>query len=376
MPNSGKSKIALMFDGFDQGGIGRVNLMLAEEFLRLGFCVDLIVFDDSGPRRDQVPPKARVINLRRARRLDLFRHVFNYMRGEKKLSAIYVSSVLTAVYVSLAAKTLRSQTVIVGIHHVNIKQAFMQSRKCSISYVSIRHLVRVSNAYLGLHVATVSQGSKTSLSECTGIDLEAIRVLYNPVRLDYENTPPAGDAWQWWSAAGGPRLLTIGRLTPEKGHATLIEAIEILQDKMDVRLAIVGHGPFGETLEKLIAEKGLSDCIRLVGFIPNPRPYYEAADLYVQSSLSEAMSLTLVEALSVGTPVVSTDCDFGPRELLDYGKYGTLAPLSDPSALAEAIVIERDLRRERTFMVARASQFDPSEVAKRYLEYLVSSSDP
>ena len=100
---------------------------------------------------------------------------------------------------------------------------------------------------------------------------------------------------------------------------------------------ILGEGPERLRLESLVAELGLGDRVALPGFGPNPYAYMARAALVVLSSISEALPTTLIEAMALGTPVVATDCKYGPREILQDGRYGPLVPVGDPAALAEAI---------------------------------------
>ena len=76
----------------------------------------------------------------------------------------------------------------------------------------------------------------------------------------------------------------------------------------------------------------------MLGFIKNPYAYMTRAAVFALSSAWEGFGNVLVEAMAVGTPVVSTDCKSGPAEILDYGKYGLLVPVGNSEAMAEAIL--------------------------------------
>ena len=90
-------------------------------------------------------------------------------------------------------------------------------------------------------------------------------------------------------------------------------------------------------LEALIKKLGLEEDVSLPGFVMNPYAYMARASLFVLSSRWEGLPTVLIEALCCGTPVVSTDCPSGPREILRGGKYGPLVPVGDANALARAI---------------------------------------
>ncbi|MBW3596424.1 MAG: glycosyltransferase, partial [Planctomycetes bacterium] len=102
-------------------------------------------------------------------------------------------------------------------------------------------------------------------------------------------------------------------------------------------LVIVGGGDPLVGLQNQIAAAKVEDDVLLAGYQSNPYPFMRTADLYCLSSVYEGMPNALVEAMLCGVPVLSTDCESGPREILQGGKYGRLVPPRDPGRLADAI---------------------------------------
>jgi len=111
-------------------------------------------------------------------------------------------------------------------------------------------------------------------------------------------------------------------------------------------LMILGEGELCTELEHLAARLGIAEDFALPGFVQNPYPYLKRAAVFVLSSRWEGLPTVLVEALALGTPVVSTDCPSGPREILADGKWGRLVPVGDAGKLAEAIL--ETLRQPKT----------------------------
>jgi glycosyltransferase involved in cell wall biosynthesis len=109
---------------------------------------------------------------------------------------------------------------------------------------------------------------------------------------------------------------------------------------------ILGEGELCTELEHLAARLGIAEDFALPGFVQNPYPYLKRAAVFVLSSRWEGLPTVLVEALALGTPVVSTDCPSGPREILADGKWGRLVPVGDAGKLAEAIL--ETLRQPKT----------------------------
>jgi glycosyltransferase involved in cell wall biosynthesis len=91
-------------------------------------------------------------------------------------------------------------------------------------------------------------------------------------------------------------------------------------------------------LGKLIKALGIDAEVALPGFVNNPYSYLARAKVFVLSSRGEGLPLVLVEALAIGTPVISTDCESRPAEILDRGRYGALVLVKNPTAMTEAIL--------------------------------------
>ncbi len=153
-------------------------------------------------------------------------------------------------------------------------------------------------------------------------------------------------------------LLAVGRLSEEKGFDDLIEAFsQIVADAPEWDLAIVGEGGERETLEKLVAEKGLKDRVFLPGRAGNVSDWYERADLFVLSSRFEGFAMALVEAMACGLAVVSYDCDCGPRDIIRHGENGLLVEaVGDAEMLAAALksLMLSDVERKRLAVGATA----------------------
>jgi glycosyltransferase involved in cell wall biosynthesis len=132
-------------------------------------------------------------------------------------------------------------------------------------------------------------------------------------------------------------IATAGRLTEQKDHHTLLNAFNILRKRASVFLIIMGDGPLKKRLQMQSRQLGLDNLVVFLGQIENPWKYIKASDVFVLSSTWESFGNVLVEALFLGKPIVSTDCPYGPRDILDNGKYGILAKVGDPEDIANKI---------------------------------------
>jgi glycosyltransferase involved in cell wall biosynthesis len=168
----------------------------------------------------------------------------------------------------------------------------------------------------------------------------------------------------------GPVLVACGRLVPQKGYPTLLRALARVREQLPARLQILGEGPLRDELGALAASLGVAHAVSFEGFRPDPARYMAKADVFVLSSEYEGFGNVIVEAMAAGTPVVATDCPYGPGEILEGGRHGVLVPPSDPDALAAALLRvlgDPALRaRLRAAGPARAAAFAPAAVAAGY----------
>jgi glycosyltransferase involved in cell wall biosynthesis len=168
-----------------------------------------------------------------------------------------------------------------------------------------------------------------------------------------------------------PVILGVGRLTQAKDFSTLIRAVARLRAKRDCRLVILGEGELRGELEGLVRTLGLQGSAQLPGFTENPFAWMNRAALFVLSSRWEGLPNALIQAMACGAPVVSTDCQSGPDEILEGGRWGTLVPVENEEALARAMDAclgmppgqLPDVRR-------RASDFGIEQAVDAFLELL------
>ncbi len=135
------------------------------------------------------------------------------------------------------------------------------------------------------------------------------------------------------------KLVMAGRLNPQKNYPMVFEAINIVRKKYpDIQLDIFGKGNQESTLQELININGLTGNVKLCGWSQNTLEEYKNHDMYILSSNFEGMPNALMEAMAVGLPCISTDCDTGPSDLIQHGENGFLVPVGDSAMLADYII--------------------------------------
>ncbi|MBW8348413.1 glycosyltransferase [Bacillus sp. IITD106] len=135
----------------------------------------------------------------------------------------------------------------------------------------------------------------------------------------------------------GIRLLTVGRLSPEKGQDMAIQVLnKLIKDGYNVKWYFVGDGPSNNALKRIIKEHNLEEKFILLGTDPNPYPYFEQCDIYVQPSRHEGFCITLLEARYFRKPIVTTNFT-GANEQINHGETGLVVDIHE-HAIYEAIV--------------------------------------
>jgi glycosyltransferase involved in cell wall biosynthesis len=327
--------IGIFLRGLYEGGAERVMLNLARAFIERGLKVDLVLARAEGSYMVQLPPGIRLVDLKAQWIPSSLPKLVGYLQRERP------ATLLTALHypceIALWAKRLSgvSTRVVVSEHNTLSQEAQR------IAQTSVRLTPLAAKLFYPWAdgIVAVSHGVAKDLANITGIPLERIHVIYNPVVVpEVFAKAQESVAHPWFQSGEPPVILGVGRLYPQKDFSTLIRAFAYVRQVHPSRLVILGSGPEQPQLESLVHELGLEQEVALLGFVQNPYAYMARAGVFVLSSAWEGLGNVLVEAMAVGTPVVSTDCKSGPAEILANGKYGLLTPVGDTKAMAQAIL--------------------------------------
>jgi glycosyltransferase involved in cell wall biosynthesis len=246
-----------------------------------------------------------------------------------------------------------------------------------LQWVSKLHLIKLKIFYPRLtRIVCVSKTVKWSVLKMAPVRVERLKVIYSPKDLNsiieksQKQLPDwAADVFQ------KPTLIAVGRLSWEKGFDLLISAhAKVLKSGIEHNLIIVGDGPHRVKLQELVRQLEIADSVFMPGYISNPYPLIKKASALVLSSRFEGLPGVIIEALTLGKPVVATACG-GPVEILCDGRAGVLVPPEDVNALADGmsrILSDRSLRDKlSTSDIERLRCFSTENIVPQWEQLLM-----
>lgn len=358
-------RVAFHFPSLTAGGVEKNCIILAREMVALGHRVEFVLNRKIGEYLDQIPNGVEVVDLNAKRTLFSLLGLRRYIARERP-DAVVANMGAQNIAAILAKLTSRSPSKIIAVQH-NVLG--LQSRRSGWQHKIIPLFYRFLLPFADGIVA-VSAGVADDLADVAHLKRDRITVIYNPALPSQIADGPLPPYVAEFLSDDSKVIVAVGRLVGEKGFDCLINACAIANATVPVRLVILGVGPLLEDLSALAADQGIADRVLLAGFHSEPTLFMARADTVVMSSRNEGFGNVLVEAMACGTPVVSTNCDHGPSEILENGRYGALVPVDDADALAVAILQSFDDRPAPEALKSRARDFSAPRVAGYYLNLI------
>lgn len=360
------AKIAILLPDLRGGGVERISLVLAQEFVRAGHEVEFVLMQARGELLAQAQTRFGVVDLatRRMRALPL--GLARYLRSRRPDALLARMWPLTVIAPIVARLSGHRCKVLVSEHSI----LSQQYRDWGQGHRAAMHASMALGYRLAHRRVGVSCGVAADSAALSGLQLKSFEVIHNPLSLGPEPSDSAMRAADaLWSNPKGARIVTVGSMKAAKNHLLLLRAFARLE-RPDANLMVVGDGAGRDALLSSARQLGVADRVVLAGFQPDPTPFYKTADLFVLSSDHEGFGNVIVEALACGLPVVSTDCPSGPAEILENGRFGRLVPVGDAEALARAIKAALQTPVDREALIRRAADFAPAIAARKYLDLL------
>jgi len=267
---------------------------------------------------------------------------------------------------TLRARRLASRSTRV---YVNVHNTYSRTFQNLSAHKRQKRIKKISVLYPHCDgIIPVSRGVAEDLCALAKIPRGLLTTIYNPVvtrKLAELASEPV--VHPWFMDNKQPVILGVSRLEKTKNLPLLVSAFEQVRQQLPCRLMLIGDGTQYADIEARARTSRFSEDITLTGHQINPYKYMKNASLFVLSSSWEGFGNSLVEAMATGTPVVSTDCPNGPREILDNGRYGPLVPVQDEASLAKAILDTLRSPLPGAVLKQATERFRDTEIARQYL---------
>ena len=358
--------LAVVMRAFEGGGAQRDMVLLCNALAATGLDITILALRGEGPLRPVLDPAIAVVDIPgwriRYAIPGLRRAILEFAPG------LVVSSESNLNLFSLAAvrslpRAARPKLLLREVGSPSLARRHDPHLQNRIAYRLLR-LYRHAD-----RIITLTEGARHDLVRNFAVPADKVSVM----RSNAVVPPDTARRIANWDAESGREsdlIVSVGRLSPEKNHDLLLRALALLPRTRAWRLALVGDGPRRAKLEALARRTGLSDRVMFAGYSDDPFAWMMRARLAVCSSVYEGLGNAVIEALACGTPVVSTDCPYGPREILQHGRYGTLVPVGDTPSLAAAIGTALDRPVERNRLTRRGFDYTSKRAAACFLELI------
>lgn len=360
--------MVLFIPSYGDGGVERNFVFLANGLAAAGYPVTLMVRSSRCVFLEQLHPGVDLCRLAGASERDLAAELIGY------LDACPSGVVMTGQHrddcIAIAARRQlrgRGPRFVISVG-TPLSQQARESHRFWVKRWWYRRTLRTLFSGCDGIIAN-AQGVARDLTAFLGVPANRIAVAPNPaVAPDLPDRAAEFLDHPWLSDGAVPVIMGAGRLSRVKDFPTLLRAFALTRAERPCRLMILGQGRQQPRLKRLAQTLGIENDVELTGFVDNPYAYLARAAVFVVSSLREGGPNVLIEALACGTPVVATDCPYGPREILDGGRYGALVPVGDPPALAEAIAAALRDPPDAALLKSAAERYSVEHSTRSYLK--------
>ena len=372
-------KLFILIPSLEKGGIERSMSRLSRGLLDSGWDVSIISEKPSKESISYFDERVKLLSLGSSFInqnsniiFSIFKNILYYFKIKKYIKK-YSPDVLLAVKnipVSIFLKIiLKNKFKLIIREAVNPKYSSITQRSL-LSRIFVNNLKKLLYPKAD-NIIAISEGVKQSLVKNFNLDSSKIQTIYNP-SADEKILSLAKEGIDRDLISNRPLIVSIGRLTKQKNHITLLKAFNKIHSNIDCNLYIIGEGSERRNLEKFIKNNNIDDKVKLLGYQNNPWKFLSKSNLFVLPSIWEGFGNVIVESMLIGIPVISSDCPSGPREILNNGKSGKLFQVGDYNHLANIIeeIISSDNSELINYAKLRSKDFTIEKITQEYQKVL------
>jgi glycosyltransferase involved in cell wall biosynthesis len=358
--------IALLLPNLRVGGVEQIRLTLAQEFSNMGHQVTFVLRRAEGALLPAAVSRYPVIELGASNVRSTLLPLRRWLAANRPDVVIAGIWPLTCVAI-LAAFGLNIKVIISDHNPLSKQYAAKGMLHRLVLRASVSALYPLAYARIG-----VSKVVARDIEKLGRLKRNSVSVIYNPLRANIAQPPSdlTKHSSIIWKDSSRLKILSVGSLKSQKNYALLIRAFCSISEEFNAELSIVGEGEQRSILEELVQNLGASDRVSLPGQRNDINEFYKNADLFVLTSDYEGFGNVIVEALSYGLTVVSTDCEGGPREILGDNQFGYLVSVGNVTELSNAMKKALVHPIDKRVLLQRASEFSPEVASSKYIELI------
>lgn len=330
-----EKKIIFCIDSLEKGGAQRVISVLSNEFCKENevYIITLFKVDIEYNFDDRI----KVIQMDSNKK-----NIFSYIRKIKYMKKV-INDIKPDIIISFLIKSSMFSSLGKGRYKLIISDRNdpKEEYKRKLHFFCMKNTYKKANGFV-----FQTEDAKRYFERIFDFSKYYNEIIFNPVDSKFENNVSSRERKNI--------IVSIGRLTAQKNFKLLIDSFYKIKDEIpQYNLKIYGKGELHDELERYIEYKGLKERVTLQGVSNNIQNVLLESKIYVLSSDYEGMPNTLVEAMTIGTPVIATDCPCGgPRMLIKNGENGLLVPVNESDALSRAILkLSQDEKMMEKFSV-------------------------
>ncbi|WP_454762124.1 glycosyltransferase [Caulobacter segnis] len=356
-------RIALFFWSLELGGVEHMLVNLSRELVERGHEVTLVLARSPQPNSFTPDPRVRVVWLHTPSITKLVPRLAEHLKSER-YDAAFTGMPTSNLALLLARRIAGVKTAIVISERSNpqLEAASSRTWRYRAAFMLQPFIYPWADA-----IIAVSTDLADALSKFARLPRRRIEVVYNPAYDERSPVTTLSEApHPWLRDRATPTVVGAGRFRDQKDFSTMLKVIAAVAAERPVRAIILGDGEQRDALKAEAAMLKLNGIVDFPGFVENVGDWLAFSDVFMLTSKWEGFGNILVQALAAGCDIVSTDCPDGPREILDGGRFGHLAPVGDVSALVVALNAALDAPPARETQHSRALDFTVTRSADRY----------
>ena len=365
-----KNKILLILKALEGRGAERMVTTLARAYIDMDYKVHVLCLEDTKDMRldsrvhyHVIPYKQPLLETeveQAAAYKEVAAKIDDYVLNHIGAPELILANIYKINWIMAYSKLPN----IVNVLHTAVSRQFQDKLKTSAKQ-TVSHLKMVYGAHL---CSCVSEGARQDLLALIGHHEHKITTIYNPCDVSQIQQLASEPFFiKEFGLNNKDYIIHVASFDAMKGHHELLQAYAKTERKLP--LILVGKGRLEDEIKQWAIELKIEDKVCFLGFHTNPYPLIANAALLVMTSKYEGFGYVIVEAQALAVPVISTDCPFGPRELLPQKNLVAVGDIEGLAALMTQAINDPD-----QFITPLNQQLLPKQIAQQYLDFVLEES--